>query len=58
MRDRKAVSRPWQRYLRLSVRSLIVVVVLIGATLGWIARSARLQREAVAAILKAGGHVT
>ncbi len=44
------VSRPWQRFLRFSVRGLIVLVLVIGAGLGWIVRSAQVQREAVAAI--------
>ena len=44
--------RPWRRCLRFSVRGLIVVVVLIGGCFGWLARGARIQREAVAAIWK------
>jgi hypothetical protein len=51
------VSRPWRRYLRFSVRGLILVVLLVGGWLGWIVRSARMQREAVAAITDAGGKV-
>jgi internalin A len=51
-------SRPWRRYLRFSVRGLIVLVLLIGLGLGWFVRSARIQREAVAAILAAGGYVS
>jgi internalin A len=50
-------SRPWHRYLRFSTRGLIVLVLLIGSWLGWIIRSARIQREAVAAIERAGGSV-
>jgi internalin A len=50
------VSHPWRRYLRFSVRGLIVVVLLVGSWLGWIVRSARIQREAVAAINEAGGY--
>jgi internalin A len=53
----KPVARPWQRFLRLSVRALIVVVLVIGAGLGWLVRSARIQRDAVAAITAAGGSV-
>ncbi len=49
------VSRPWRRYLRFSVRGLIVFVLVIGVGLGWIVRSAHTQRDAVAAIKKAGG---
>ena len=51
------VSRPWRRFLRFSVRGLIVLVLVIGGGLGWIVRSARIQREAVAAIVNAGGGV-
>ena len=42
------VLRPWRRFLRFSVRGLIVVVLVIGMGLGWIVRSARIQRDAVA----------
>ena len=51
------VSHPWRRFLRFSVRGLIVAVLLIGGWLGWIVRSARIQREAVAAITQAGCQV-
>jgi internalin A len=51
------VSRPWRRFLRFSVRGLIVLVLVIGVWLGWLVRSARIQREAVAAITRAGGMV-
>ena len=53
----KPVSRPWRRFLRFSVRGLIVLVLVIGGWLGWLVRSARIQREAVAAIKNAGGTV-
>jgi hypothetical protein len=53
----KPVSRPWRRFLRFSVRGLIVVVLLIGAGLGWVVRQAHVQRAAVAAITRAGGSV-
>ncbi len=48
---------PLRRYLRLSVRSLLVLVLVAGAWLGWLVRDARVQREAVAAIERAGGKV-
>jgi internalin A len=51
------VSRPWRRFLRFSLRGLIALVLVIGLGLGWIVRSARIQREAVAAIKDAGGSV-
>ncbi len=53
----KPVSRPWRRFLRFSVRGLVVVVLLVGGWLGWIVRSARIQRDAVAAIRKVEGLV-
>ena len=53
----KPVSRPWRRFLRFSLRGMIVLVLVIGAWLGWLARSVRIQREAVAAIRNAGGVV-
>ena len=51
------VYGPRRRFLRFSVRGLIVLVMVIGGWLGWIVRAARIQREAVAAIRNAGGHV-
>ncbi len=48
---------PWRRFLRFSVRGLIVVVLGIGAGLGWIVREAHIQRDVVAAIKNAGGLV-
>jgi Leucine-rich repeat (LRR) protein len=39
------------------MRGLIVVVLVIGVGLGWIVREAHIQRDAVAAIKKAGGVV-
>ena len=50
--------RPWHRFVRFSVRGLIVLVLAVGVLLGWTVRSARIQREAVAAIKNAGGNVT
>ena len=43
--------------MRFSMRGLIVLVLAIGACLGWIVRSADVQRQAVKAIEKAGGAV-
>jgi Leucine-rich repeat (LRR) protein len=53
----KRVTRPWRRYLRFSMRTFIVVVLLVGGWLGWIVRTARIQRDEVAAITRAGGIV-
>jgi hypothetical protein len=50
-------SRSWHRYLRFSIRGLIVAVPLVGGWLGWIAHTARIQREAIATIERAGGFV-
>jgi hypothetical protein len=52
------ITHPWRKYLRFSARGLIVVVLVIGVWLGWIVRQAHIQRDAVAAIRKAGGNVT
>jgi hypothetical protein len=50
-------ARPWWSYTRFSVRGLIVLVLVIGAGLGWIVHQAHIQRDAVAAITRAGGVV-
>ncbi len=49
---------PRRRILRQSVRGLLILVLVIGAWLGWLVRGARIQREAVAAIKNAGGVVS
>ena len=51
------VSLPWRRFLRFRVRAMIVLVLVMGVWLGWFVRSARSQRDAVAAITKADGLV-
>jgi hypothetical protein len=53
----KPGSRLWRRFLRFSVRGMIVVVLVIGAWLGWVVRSARIQREVVAVVTKRQGLV-
>lgn len=53
----KPASRPWRRFLRFSVRGMIVVVLVIGAGLGRIVHQAHVQRDAVAAIVKNRGRV-
>jgi hypothetical protein len=53
----KAISNPWRRFLRFSMRGLIVMVLVSGLGLGWLVCSARIQREAVAAITAAGGSI-
>ena len=49
------VSPSWKRFLRFGVRGLLVFVLVIGAGLGWIVHQAHIQRDAVAAIVTAGG---
>src|SRR5437764_9755453 len=49
-----------RRWLRLSVRGLMVFMLIIGTGLGWIARIAQrawVQRDVVVAIQGAGGRV-
>lgn len=48
--------RPWWR-VRLSLRTLMIVVLVIGFPLGWKARRASIQRRAVAAVQALGGRV-
>ena len=48
-------GRRWRP--RLSVRGLMLAVLIIGTLLGWNLQRARVQREAVSAIRKAGGTV-
>ena len=47
----------WRKWLRISTRGLIVLVLLIAVGLGWLVNSAHKQRDAVAAIRKGGGDV-
>ena len=53
----KPVTLPRRRLLRLSVRGLIVLVLVIGGSLGCHCAQPRVQRDAVAAIRHAGGEV-
>jgi hypothetical protein len=52
-----AGSRPRHRFTQLSVRGLIVLVLIIGVWLGRLARMARVQSDAVAAIRNTHGQV-
>jgi hypothetical protein len=52
------ISHPWRRFLRFSVRGLIVLLLVIGAGLGWLVRAARIQHNVVAAVQAAGGGVS
>ena len=53
-RPSTSLRRDW---LRFSVRSLLVLVLVVGSLLGWLIYRVRAQCEAVAAIQKAGGFV-
>jgi hypothetical protein len=55
MADR--ILHPLARITRISVRVFIVPVLVAGAGLGWVVRTARVQREVVMAITRAGGSV-
>jgi hypothetical protein len=44
----KPAARPWRRFLRFSVRGMIVLVLLVGGWLGWIVRGARKPRTRIA----------
>ena len=55
--DPKPVARPRWR-LRLSLRALMILVVVIGLPLGWVARRAAIQRQSVAMVKLLGGSVT
>jgi internalin A len=50
-------GRPWASYVRISVRALIDAVLIIGAGMGWLVRRSQAQRDAVAAVKRAGGNV-
>jgi hypothetical protein len=47
----------WRRYLRFSLRSLLILILVTAVWLSWMVRSAHIQRDAVAAVQLAGGDV-
>ena len=49
-------ARPRKR-LRITLGGMMVFILIIGGWLGWLVHRARVQRQAVAAIVKAGGNV-
>jgi hypothetical protein len=55
----KAEPRPGWRLprIRMSVRVLMFLILVFGCWLSWYARRVQAQRDAVAAIKKAGGSV-
>ena len=58
MQEPLVTQRWWRRpRVRLSLRALMVIVLVLGCGLGWIVRSAKVQRDAVAAIVRGGGRV-
>jgi hypothetical protein len=50
-------SLRWRRHLRLSVRTLVILVLVIGGWVGWTVRNAQQQRAAVDAIRSSAGWV-
>jgi hypothetical protein len=46
-----------RQWLRISVRGLLVIVLIVGCWLGWMVRSAQVQRDIVKTIRRAGGSV-
>jgi hypothetical protein len=53
-------TRSWWRRLplRMSVRTLMIVVFLLAGGLGWVVHLAHVQRNAIAAIRSGGGNTT
>ena len=49
-------SKSWRRRLRYSVRALMALVLVLGVGMGWVIHRAQVQRDAVAAIDRVGGH--
>ena len=49
--------KTWPRWLRISVRSFMLLVLMLGGGLGWIIHKAEVQRGTVAAIESDGGFV-
>jgi hypothetical protein len=47
----------WSNRFRISLGASLALVLVFGGWLGWIVRSGRVQRDAVAAIRRAGGRV-
>ncbi len=49
-------AQSWRCLLRFSVRALMALIFVLGVGLGWVIHRAQIQRDAVAAIDRAGGH--
>lgn len=52
----RPLARGWKRP-RFTLRVMMILVMVLGGWLGWITHRARVQRQAVAAIVRAGGYV-
>jgi hypothetical protein len=50
-------SKPKPRWMRFSLRTMFVLVTILGVWIGWQASAARQQKHVVTAILNAGGSV-
>jgi hypothetical protein len=51
-------SKPKRRFLQFSLRTLLVVMLIVCVTLGWKVNKAKRQREAVAWVQESGGSVS
>ena len=51
----KPTADTWRRWLRISLRALLIIVLITGGGIGWVMHRARVQRGAVEAIRRAGG---
>jgi hypothetical protein len=47
----------WRHLFRMSVRTLLILVLVLGGGLGWVFRLAHAQRDAAAVIKEASGYV-
>ena len=56
MPDRTRINTR-RRWVRVSVRALMALVLIIACALGWIVNRAHVQRDAVAVVRKSGGSV-
>jgi hypothetical protein len=55
--SKKPVSHRVRKLMRFSMRTLVVLVLVIGGGMGWLVRCAKVQRAAVSAITGIGGSV-
>jgi hypothetical protein len=57
MPDQPLRTPSWRHRIRFSLRALMIAVLVLGVGLGWVVYRAQIQRNAVAAIERAGGSV-